>query len=118
MTGAAALTAAFSSVCDVYAAQVDQTHLERSGSKRFVWVWQLRSRSQRTRWSWDKFWSNLLPEVEIQHLYAEVRLALAQAQYGSNTRGKNRVLQERQHGSVRGALGNRHPYRDSLQCSS
>jgi hypothetical protein len=36
------------------------------------WWWQLRRRSQRTRWTWNKYWErlgSLLPEVEILHPY-------------------------------------------------
>ena len=43
-----------------------------------MWWWQLRRRSQRTRWTWKKFretLGNLLPEVEILHPYPEVRFA-------------------------------------------
>jgi len=43
-----------------------------------MWWWQLRRRSQRTRWTWNKFWEHLgslLPEVEILHPYPEVRFA-------------------------------------------
>jgi hypothetical protein len=43
-----------------------------------MWWWQLRRRSQRTRWTWNKFretLGNLLPEVEILHPYPEVRFA-------------------------------------------
>jgi group II intron reverse transcriptase/maturase len=43
-----------------------------------MWWWQLRRRSQRSRWSWNKFverLGNLLPEVETLHPYPEVRFA-------------------------------------------
>ena len=43
-----------------------------------MWWRQLRRRSQRTRWTWKRFWeklAGLLPEVEIQHPYPEVRFA-------------------------------------------
>jgi len=53
-----------------------------------MWWWQLRRRSQRTRWTWNKFretLGNLLPEVEILHPYPDVRFAL------KHIRGKNRV---------------------------
>lgn len=43
-----------------------------------MWWWQLRRRSQRTRWTWNKFkekLGNQLPEVEIMHPYPEVRFA-------------------------------------------
>jgi len=51
-----------------------------------MWWWQLRRRSQRTRWTWTRFrekLGDLLPPVEILHPYPEVRFALI--------RGKNRV---------------------------
>jgi group II intron reverse transcriptase/maturase len=53
-----------------------------------MWWWQLRRRSQRTRWTWNKFkekLGNQLPEVEITHPYPEVRFASRYIQ------GKNRV---------------------------
>jgi len=43
-----------------------------------MWLWALRRRSQRTRWTWDKFLEkpgNLLPEVEVLHPYPDVRFA-------------------------------------------
>ncbi len=43
-----------------------------------MWWWQLRRRSQRTRWTWNKFYEtlgSLLPEVKILHPYPEVRFA-------------------------------------------
>jgi group II intron reverse transcriptase/maturase len=43
-----------------------------------MWMWQLRRRSQRSRWTWDKFkerLGNLLPEVKPMHPYPEVRFA-------------------------------------------
>jgi group II intron reverse transcriptase/maturase len=43
-----------------------------------MWWWQLRRRSQRHRWTWGRFQgklSHLIPEVEIQHPYPEVRFA-------------------------------------------
>jgi RNA-directed DNA polymerase len=59
-----------------------------------LWLRQLRRRSQRTRWTWKTFLEklgSLLPEVEIQHPYPDVRFALAHPKYGSNIQGKNRV---------------------------
>jgi len=53
-----------------------------------MWWWQLRRRSQRTRWTWNKFWERLgclLPDVEILHPYPDVRFAWKHIQ------GKNRV---------------------------
>jgi group II intron reverse transcriptase/maturase len=43
-----------------------------------MWWWQLRRRSQRSRWSWARFREKLghfIPEVKIQHPYPEVRFA-------------------------------------------
>ena len=43
-----------------------------------MWWWQLRRRSQRSRWSWKRFQErlgHLIPEVEILHPYPEVRFA-------------------------------------------
>jgi len=43
-----------------------------------MWWWQLRRRSQRTRWTWERFQEKLghqIPEVEILHPYPEVRFA-------------------------------------------
>ena len=43
-----------------------------------MWWWQLRRRSQRTRWTWERFQeilASLIPEVEILHPYPEVRFA-------------------------------------------
>jgi RNA-directed DNA polymerase len=53
-----------------------------------MWWWQLRRRSQRTRWTWNKFWEKLgclIPDVEILHPYPDVRFAWQHIQ------GKNRV---------------------------
>ena len=53
-----------------------------------MWWWQLRRRSDRTRWTWAKFrgtLGNLLPEVEILWPYPDVRFAWRHIQ------GKNRV---------------------------
>jgi RNA-directed DNA polymerase len=59
-----------------------------------MWLWQLRRRSQRTRWTWDKFQTklgHLLPEVEILHPYPEVRFASNHPNFGKHIQGKNRV---------------------------
>jgi RNA-directed DNA polymerase len=43
-----------------------------------MWWWQLRRRSQRSRWTWKRFQEKLghqIPEVEILHPYPEVRFA-------------------------------------------
>jgi RNA-directed DNA polymerase len=43
-----------------------------------MWLWQLRRRSQRSRWTWDKFQEklgSLLPKVEILWPYPDVRFA-------------------------------------------
>ena len=59
-----------------------------------MWLWQLRRRSQRSRWTWRKFkekLGHLLPEVEILHPYPEVRFALNHPNFGKKIQGKNRV---------------------------
>jgi RNA-directed DNA polymerase len=59
-----------------------------------MWWWQLRRRSQRTRWGWNKFMEKLgsqLPEVETLHPYPEVRFALQRPNIWAYIRGKNRV---------------------------
>jgi len=59
-----------------------------------MWLWHLRRRSQRTRWTWDKFLEklgNLLPEVEALHPYPDVRFASDHPNFGGYIRGKNRV---------------------------
>jgi group II intron reverse transcriptase/maturase len=59
-----------------------------------MWLWQLRRRSQRHRWTWNKFLEklgNLLPEVEIMHPYPDVRFAFNHPNFGKNIQGKNRV---------------------------
>jgi len=58
-----------------------------------MWLWQLR-RSQRSRWTWEKFkekLGNQLPKVAIPHPYPEVRFALKHPNFGKNIRGRNRV---------------------------
>ena len=52
------------------------------------WLWALRRRSQRSRWSWDRFQERLgqhLPAVEILHPYPDVRFA-ARIQGGNRVR--------------------------------
>jgi RNA-directed DNA polymerase len=59
-----------------------------------MWLWQLRRRSQRNRWTWDKFLEklgNLLPEVKALHPYPDVRFASDHPNFGGYIRGKNRV---------------------------
>jgi RNA-directed DNA polymerase len=59
-----------------------------------LWLWQLRRRSQRTRWTWNTFLEklgNLLPEVEILHPYPQDRFAFKHPNFGKNIQGKNRV---------------------------
>lgn len=59
-----------------------------------MWWWQLRRRSQRTRWTWNEFMEklgNLLPEVETLHPYPEARFALQHPDVWAYIRGKNRV---------------------------
>jgi hypothetical protein len=58
------------------------------------WLWQLRRRSQRQKWNWARFQEklgSLLPQVEIQHPYPEVRFALKHPHFGMNIQGRNRV---------------------------
>ena len=53
-----------------------------------MWWWQLRRRSQRTRWTWTRFQERLgclLPEVEVLHPYPTARFAWQHIQ------GRNRV---------------------------
>ena len=59
-----------------------------------MWLWQLRRRSQRSRWTWRKFkekLGHLLPTVEILHPYPEVRFAFNHPNFGKQIQGKNRV---------------------------
>ena len=59
-----------------------------------MWLWQLRRRSQRSRWTWRKFkdkLGHLLPQVEILHPYPEVRFAFNHPNFGKQIQGKNRV---------------------------
>jgi hypothetical protein len=52
-----------------------------------LWLKQLRRRSQRHRWTWERFYEKLgalLPEVEILQPYPDVR-------FDAKIRGKNRV---------------------------
>jgi hypothetical protein len=54
-----------------------------------IWLWQLRRRSQRTRWTGDKFpekLGNLLPEVEVLLPYPDVRFASSNPLYGVRAR--------------------------------
>ena len=59
-----------------------------------MWLWQLRRRSQRTRWNWERFLSTLgclIPEVKVLHPYPEVRFAFAHPNYWAHIQGRNRV---------------------------
>jgi RNA-directed DNA polymerase len=59
-----------------------------------MWWWQLRRRSQRTCWRWNKFMETLgnqIPKVEALHPYPEVRFALKRPDIWAFIRGKNRV---------------------------
>jgi RNA-directed DNA polymerase len=52
-----------------------------------LWLKQLQRRSQRTKWTWERLVTrlgNLLPEIQLQHPYPNVR-------FDANNRGKNRV---------------------------
>ena len=75
---------------------------------RRSWLRMLRRRSERTRWTWKRFMERLgvlLPAIEIHHPYPTER-------FDAKLQGRNRVRESRQHGTVRGVSGNRHPYRD------
>jgi hypothetical protein len=72
------------------------------------WLPQLQRRSQRSRWTWERFHErlgNLLPPAGTLHPFRASALT-------PGIQGRNRVRELRQHGSVRGVSGNRHPYRD------
>ena len=59
-----------------------------------MWWWQLRRRSQRSRWTWSKFYEhlgNLLPDVAILHPYPEKRFASAHPKCWAKIQGRNRV---------------------------
>ena len=59
-----------------------------------MWWWQLRRRSQRSRWTWKKFkktLGDLLPAVKDLHPYPEVRFALDHPVFWEKIQGKNRV---------------------------
>ncbi len=50
-----------------------------------MWLRQLRRRSQRHRWTWNRFLEklgNLLPDVEIPHPYPEARFAFNHPNFG------------------------------------
>jgi RNA-directed DNA polymerase len=72
------------------------------------WCQTLRRRSQRHRITWqriDALATQWLPPPHIRHPYPAQRLRVM-------TRGKSPVRSCRTPGSVRGVLGNWHPYRD------
>jgi RNA-directed DNA polymerase len=88
----------------------------RNGSLRTVfhetvmryWCRTLRRRSQRHRLTWQRIYAlaeQWLPKPPILHPYPAQRLRVT-------TRGRSPVRSCRTPGSVRGGLGNRHPYRD------
>ena len=59
-----------------------------------MWLWQLRRRSQRTRWTWERFkqkLGNQIPKVEALHPYPEVRFALKRPELWAIIQGRNRV---------------------------
>jgi RNA-directed DNA polymerase len=59
-----------------------------------MWLWTLRRRSQRSRWTWERFEEKLgilIPQVEILHPYPDVRFALSHPTFGRNIQGRNRV---------------------------
>ena len=66
-----------------------------------MWMWQLRRRSPRSRWTWRKFkkkLGHLLPEIKDRHPlaqelkahYPEVRFALDHPKFGKTIQGRNR----------------------------
>jgi len=72
------------------------------------WCRTLRRRSQRHRLTWQRIYAlaeEWLPKPHLLHPYPAQRLRVT-------TRGKSPVRECRTPGSVRGVLGNRHPYRD------
>jgi RNA-directed DNA polymerase len=72
------------------------------------WCRIVRRRSQRHRMTWQRMYqlaTQWLPEPHIMHPYPAQRLRVT-------TRGKRPVRSYRTPGSVRGVLGNWHPYRD------
>ena len=59
-----------------------------------MWLWQLRRRSQGSRWTWETFKARLgdqLPEAAILHPYPEVRFALHHPNFGKNIHGRIRA---------------------------
>jgi RNA-directed DNA polymerase len=75
---------------------------------RRSWCQTLRRRSQRHRMTWprmDALAERGLPKPPILHPYPAQRVR-------GTTRGRSPVRECRTPGSVRGVLGNRHPYRD------
>jgi hypothetical protein len=59
-----------------------------------MWLWTLRRRSQRTRWTWERFeekLGSLIPVVEVLHPYPDVRFASTHPSFGRNIQGRNRV---------------------------
>jgi len=72
------------------------------------WCRTLRRRSQRHRLTWQRIYAlaeEWLPKPHLLHPYPAQRLRVM-------TRGKSPGREYRTPGSVRGVLGNRHPYRD------
>ena len=77
---------------------------------RRSWGRTLRRRSQRHRRTWQRMYALVerwLPSPHILPPYPAQRLRVT-------TRGRSPVRECRTPGSVRGVLGNRHPYRDQL----
>jgi hypothetical protein len=75
------------------------------------WCQTLRCRRQRHRITWQRLYAlaeRWLPHPQILHPYPAPRLRVT-------TRGKSPVRSCRTSGSVRGASGNRRPYRDRQQ---
>jgi hypothetical protein len=74
------------------------------------WLRTLRHRSQKSRVTWERMnqiATRWLPRPKILHPWPEQR-------FDARTQGKSPVRQCRTPGSVRGAPGNRSPYRDRI----
>ena len=87
---------------------MDSLHSFRA---QVIWRWfrALRRRSQRGRMTWERFW----PLVDRWIPRARSCIRIRTCASTPNIRGKSRMQQFCTYGSVRGAPGNRRPYRDS-----
>ena len=78
-----------------------------------IWRWYraLRRRSQRDRMTWERYWplvDRWIPSAKILHPHPNLR-------FDARFRGRSRMQQFCTYGSVRGAPGNRCPYRDKTR---